>query len=651
MLGLASAPRGAFFHGSTPQFGAPIHTATYEDEHGPILKICAYSEDADPAVGRAAGRRYRPWVWDAELEKYAQRALPAGERPLYHEPSVVMSTAPVFIFEREDSVDAFLELADGHLEAVATTTPGGWPALRLGAWQPLTGREVVLWPNKGTEPEGAMYQLGVRLQAQGCSVRALVIPQTMGPNFNLAEAMATGWTWSNVETFLDENMQQALPNMAPIPEPRMVRANGNGSGNGTAVTVHRAAPQQPEAQIEQHRDAWKRFKGILPAANGTPIANLHNVASVIEQLNGKYGDVWYDEFHCKIITGAGEEAREWREADTFELTRILQAQIGLTTIRTALVWEAIQTVADKRRRHEVREWLRSLKWDGTFRLALMLPKGWGTETTPYYTAVGRCFLVGAVARILRPGCQVDNVPVFEGPGGRRKTSALRVLAGKWFDNPSAQMGEKDFLQNMTGKWILELAELANIRRHELEVIKAIITRTRDTYRAPYARSAADHPRQCVFAGTIDRDDWNTDEAGGRRWWPVSCGTIDVEWIGSRREQLFAEAVQRFDEGEEWWNVPEQEAAAARRARTQFDTWTPRIARFLRDKQTVTIEDVFIFPLVMELPEKWNEGHQKRVRRVLRELGWREGSDRTWSAPPRAPNPPDPATASERTAGE
>lgn len=608
MFGITPAPPGARFHGSLPRLGAPVHIAEYADG----VKICAYSEPADPAIGQDARRRYLPWQWGADKQQYVQRALPDQPRPLYRAENLELHPDwPLYVFEREDMVDAFHTLS-GDAEVIATTVPGGCAAFVLGEWDGIGQRKVILWPTHAPECEQAMQELARRLDKQGATVLFLTVPQTQPALWTFLHVIEAQWTWAQCEAFVAANVQTLERQVKPITPAR--------THSPTAPTI--LEPKTVKPTDINFRDVWDRIPRLVRAANHTPHNNMANVCAVLESFNGKYGDVWYDEFHCKVLTDE-QHPRAWRESDTLELTRVIQSEIGLTGVRPNTVFDAVNQVAYKRKRHEVREWLRSLKWDGEHRLALLLPSGWGTETTPYTTSVGRCFLVSAVARVMQPGCQVDYVPVFEGPGGRGKTSALRILGGQWFDNPSAQMGEKDFLQNMTGKWILELAELSNIRRHDLELIKAIITRTHDTYRSPYERAPADHHRQCVFAGTIDRGNWNTDEAGGRRWWPVSIGKIDLEWLASRREQLFAEALHRFDEHDSWHNVPLHDAAAAQVLRRPRDEWTRLIGEYL-ELITVDVPLAGVLKNALGLkPSEWTASNQSRARTILTDLKWIE----------------------------
>jgi virulence-associated protein E len=619
VLGVTMPPAGARFHGSLPKLGAPIHTAEYADG----FKICAYLEPADPAIGVPEHRRYMPWQWAPDRQEFAQRALPDQPRPLYRPENLEhYPDAPVYVFEREDMADAFNALS-GDEQVVGTTCAGGSGAFELGDWGELYTREVILWPTNCVPCQQAMHSLARTLEKAGARVSLIAIPQDKPDEWNFNDVTAAAWSWEQVERFVRDNRKKVDAQLLPIP-----RASANGAAPPVELPTKRV--RQPPEQIRTARDVWSQIPNLRRAGNDTPYGHVANIVQAMMHFSGRFADIWYDEFHCKIFTDT-QNPREWTAVDDTQLCVSLQHELHLSGVRTSYVTEAVELVAHQTPRNEVKEWLLSLKWDGKPRLAGMLYAAWGAEANPYTTSVGRCFLVGAVARIMRPGCQVDYVPVLEGPGGRGKTSSLRVLFGKWFDNPTSYMGEKDFLQNMNGKWCLELAELANIKGRALETVKATITRTIDTYRTSYGRKPGTYPRQCVFAGTTDRSGWNADEAGGRRWWPVKCTDIDIEWIKDCREQLFAEAVQRFKDAESWWDVPERAARAEQAARQTGDAWAGRVRRYLAKSTTVPdLEDVFTFALDMEEPKDWSEGNYARLRRLMLRLNWVEKADGSWT---------------------
>jgi predicted P-loop ATPase len=234
---------------------------------------------------------------------------------------------------------------------------------------------------------------------------------------------------------------------------------------------------------------------------------------------------------------------EWTDHEDRLAAEWLQRQGILVSVDVA--GQAVQTAARDHPFHPVRTYLNGLQWDGVERVDRWLSTYLGADDTEYSRAVGSRWLISAVARIFRPGAKADCCLILEGPQGIRKSTALRTIAGEYFTDELADLGSKDAAMQTRGVWIIELSELDNLSHAEVARIKAFMSRTTDRFRPPYGMRLVESPRQCVFAGTVNHGTYLRDETGGRRFWPVVCGCIDIDTLARDRDQLWAETKIRF----------------------------------------------------------------------------------------------------------
>jgi hypothetical protein len=328
-------------------------------------------------------------------------------------------------------------------------------------------------------------------------------------------------------------------------------------------------------------------------------------------------------------------------------------QQALPRIGREIVGQAIHMKAREDRFHPVRDWLGALKWDGTERLNGWLATYLGATGNPkYLAAIGRMFLIAMVARIYKPGCKADYVLVLEGKQGDQKSQACEVLAGEWFSDSLPDIRDKDAKLHLRGKWLVEIAEFAAFMRAGAERLKAFITRTHERYRPPYFANDVIEPRQCVCVATVNVEDYNEDETGGRRLWPVRVGRIDIPALIRDREQLFAEAVVCFQRHEKWWPDAKFERryiAGEQDARYEPGIYEEKIGKYLAslNPKRTTLVDVAVNALKFEddperpvktlvsddgkfsgfrLPNRTPINRasipdEKRIIKALRHLGW------------------------------
>ncbi len=394
---------------------------------------------------------------------------------------------------------------------------------------------------------------------------------------------------------------------------------------GDVTAAVKAAMDRLGIEPDQSRASFSTWEdlGLSLNSNGGAHPNLDNACTILSGHGQFAGRIWWDEFHEKIFSTLNGDPAEWTDADDLRACRFIQKSIGISKMAVATVQGAVAVVARQNVKNEPRQWLEGLKWDGTNRLCNLMFSGFGAEACEYHGRIGECFFVSMVARVLKPGCKVDTMPIFEGHQGAFKSQALGVIGGKWFVECHEQMTSKDFYGVIQGHILLEISELHAFTRSEVERVKGIISCAKDRYRAPYERRAADHYRQCVFAGTTNRDDWNRDETGARRFWPVKCGKINLDWLAASREQLFAEAVSRFKAGDDWWTIPIEEAIERQQERRPEDSWAKYIHEYLETQrfiEYVTSAEILENALKLERGRQ-DRGSMMRVGVIMRDTGW------------------------------
>jgi len=389
------------------------------------------------------------------------------------------------------------------------------------------------------------------------------------------------------------------------------------------------APKAPALPPIENVPPWPDLN-----VKGKPAGTYRNARLAISEL----GVICrYDKFHDRKIVGGhaiGEWVGELSDGACAVLRQMIIDKYGFDP-RKDNVNEAVIELCMENSFDPLLDYLNGLEHDGKGRLDKWMTRYLGADDTPLNRAIGKLALVAAVRRARKPGCQFDHVTTLEGPEGRLKSSAIRALAGEenFSDQTILAADDREQAERIRGVWIYEIADLAGMRRAEVEKVKAFITRTHDRVRPAYARHRIDVPRRCIFFGTTNEEEYLKSQTGNRRFWPVKTGTINIDALREDRDQLWAEAAAIEATGiplvlpEELW----KDAVAAQDKRLEQDPWDDTLSDIqgadYRDESGKSVEWVKAQQVLAHLgipAERAKPDTYKRLKSVMRRLGWTNG---------------------------
>lgn len=347
-----------------------------------------------------------------------------------------------------------------------------------------------------------------------------------------------------------------------------------------------------------------------------------------------------DVFHEKMLVG-GHSIQQWAgdlsDDAVHMLRKLIKRKWGFDPGERNTRDAAIQLCLEHQF-NPVVDYLDGLAWDCTPRLDRWLCDYLGAPDTRLVRAIGRLMLVAAVRRAREPGTKFDQIVVLEGREGTGKSTALKILAGEenFSDQHLIGASDKEQQEAVTGVWVHEIAELAGMRRTDVERVKAFASRTEDRARPAYGRVRVDMKRRGIFVATTNADTYLMSETGNRRFWPVRTGRIDLTGLARDRNQLWAEA-SKLESSDENLALPASlwvDMAELQSARLEDDPWEDAISKYVSDHGfDVSITDVLKNAVLLSLHEI-RQVEQNRAVRIVKKLGMhryrdREGAARPW----------------------
>ena len=620
--------------------GVPSRIWDYRDASGSLLGYVARFEKSTGGKEivpltycEHASSGMRRWSWVSFDDP----------RPLYGLDRVGSDSGllPVLVVEGEKCADAAAsELPD----FACVSWPGGGKAPDKADWSPLKGRKVILWPDadaqrealtkdekaSGMAPEdkpikAADKQPGIRtmlkiaqiLIALGCEVWMVEIPPPgeKPGGWDVADAIDEGLHGETLEAWIRDHAKR-WPAAEKASDPaKAAQADG----------------------ASADRDHWR---DRLLFKKGELVPCVANVFDILAHEKAWAGVLAWDEHamrtvKLKVPPYQGGKVGEWDSLDD-SMAAMWLGRHEYLVVSSAMVCEAVESLAHMRTIHPARDWMRKLPdWDGVKRLDGWLATYAGVPVKPgetdrdkayngYIKRVSRWFFLGMIARTMKPGCKFDYCMVLEGRQGKGKSTTLSIIGGEWYGDTDLDLTNKDSMSALRGKMLYEFSEMGSVTRAESSKQKSFLSRQVDEYRPVYGRREIKSPRQLVFAGSVNEWEWNKDPTGGRRFWPVVCeGAMDLDALRRDREQLFAEALALYDAGARYWPTADEQ-------RMMFDP--EQLARELSDSLVDALHD-WVYKQVgpfskadamsecLKLdPSKFTRDMDTRVGIALRKLG-------------------------------
>ncbi|HAQ41089.1 MAG TPA: hypothetical protein DCM73_09840 [Clostridiales bacterium] len=362
-----------------------------------------------------------------------------------------------------------------------------------------------------------------------------------------------------------------------------------------------------EVDFSADGDDWKTRLKYQPKTSllENSVYNLN----LILNNDSDFANFAYNELANRIqVTGPlpwerPEGNKFWRDADTAQIKSIIDIRYLPFSSRNHDV--AFTKIADDRRFHPIRDYLESLPaWDGTKRVEDVFIKYLKADDTEYIRTVTRKTFAAAVARIYVPGIKFDCVPVLDGDQGIGKSTIVKdlVTADYYSETLSlTDMDDKSGAEKLQGFWVVEIGELAGMRKADIEKVKAFLSTSDDKYRPSYGKVVESHPRQCIVIATVNGErGYLRDITGNRRFWIIKVHQKKQKktWSFTEeyRQQFWAEAKEIWKCGEKLYLEGDilEEAEKAQKGAMETDERVGMVEEYLNTPLPADWDDMDLF---------------------------------------------------------
>lgn len=538
----------------------------------------------------------------------------------------------ICLFEGERDADLACDMG-----ILGTTLPMGAGKWRDEYTQYFSGRRVYIFEDDDTTGHNHANMIADRLH-HVCkdNIKVISLPNPKNKKgYDFSDWVEDGGTKELLTDIITETPLWTIDTIVEKHRPDNVIPFKNGKAT-------RSVPMVPKDKVNLYWDEMRPHLATKPdgSIDAKSLSNADIFLRHHPDMVNRLG--WHERRNMPFMREFNEKGFPWdngREGNERPLNNYdaNAACIWLEghgiKLGTSQISIAMESIAYDNPFDKLAEYLEALVWDGQPRIRRMFETYFGAFEEGISRIISEKFMVGAVARAFRPGCQMDNMLVLEGPQGIRKSTGLSILFGQdnFCDQLPSLSRNADAAMQLAGHWCVEVQEFHTMNQADHNRIKEFLSVKIDTYRPPYGRHVIHVPRGCVMVGTINPEGgYLRDPTGARRFWPVACSKVDTEKLADDRDQLWAEAVDLYRRGAvNWWidreDKDDYDAIGNEQAsRFSLDVWGEDIAHYMLERGSAgaTITDVLRDGLKLDSAQLTPQA-QKRARGVLSFLGYEQ----------------------------
>ena len=369
----------------------------------------------------------------------------------------------------------------------------------------------------------------------------------------------------------------------------------NSSSKKASEGAESARARRDAMQVDGALSSFKINEILCRSESGNAKSNLENLEIILSK-DARFCDAFgFNELEQKKVMIRG--------AEVFSVARIEEGGVQITDrmvdviiveimrtykvdFKATSVWTMLSAICSANSFNPLVDKLMSFRWDGELRAEDLLINIAGAPPTDATRMMTRKFLLGMCYRALEAGCKFDTMLILEGAQGIKKSTFFDVLSMGYFTDDLRDIGAKGGIEIMMGKWLCELSELSSMKSAGLDIMKAFITRKEDIARMAYQREAQSYPRRCVFGGSTNSSEYLSDETGNRRFFCISCTSIDLDYLRSNLELIWAEVMGWYMVREKPYIDDEKilsEINASQKSRFEVDEMGDSVCSYVYDK--------------------------------------------------------------------